>query len=81
MSENPDSTKVVGLVPRFKVKIHFEFDIGDRVVIRGSSIEADVIGLMKDRDAEMYEIAWWYSGSRSTAWVFSREIAVKDKGP
>lgn len=65
------------LKPRFWNKVHFEFEIGQRVVIRGSSIEADVTALLKDHDGEQYNICWWYNGARYTGWVFSREIIAK----
>jgi hypothetical protein len=68
---------ITDLIPRFRVKHHFEFDIGDRVVIRGSSIEADVVGLMKDATGEQYCLVWWYNGTRCSAWVFGREIFAK----
>jgi hypothetical protein len=67
----------VTLKPRFWNKVHFEFEIGQRVMVRGSSIEADVTALLKDHDAEQYNICWWYNGTRYTSWVFSREIIAK----
>ena len=76
---NDHSETAAVFVPRFRVKHHFEFDIGDRVIIRGSSMEADVTALIKDQDGEQYRIAWWYSGARHDAWVFSREIVLKGK--
>ena len=71
------ASDVVELQPRFWNKVHFEFEIGQRVIIRGSSIEADVIALLKDHDGEQYHICWWYSGVRNAAYVFSREIIAK----
>ena len=68
---------VARFVGRFRIEARFEFDIGDRVLIRGSSIEADVTGLLKDHDGEQYNICWWYNGNLYTAWVFSREILLK----
>lgn len=62
---------------RFWNAVHFEFEIGQRVLIRGSSIEADVIALIKDHDGEQYKICWWYNGNRYEVWVFSREIVAK----
>lgn len=56
--------------------VRFDFRIGDRVTIVGSSIEADVVSLLKDREGESYSIAYWYGGSRTTVWVAAREIAL-----
>lgn len=67
--------------PRFWNKVHFEFEVGQRVVVRGSSIEADVTALIKDHDGEQYRIAYWYNGTRFDVWVFSREILAKPKDP
>lgn len=66
-------------VPRFRVKHHFEFDIGQRVIIKGSNMEADVTRLIKEDGHEQYEIVWWYSGARNSAWVYAREIFAKAK--
>lgn len=66
------------MVPKFWNAVHFEFDVGQRVVIRGSNIEADVIGLAKDTHGEQYKICWWYGGIRYEVWVFSREILLKE---
>lgn len=62
-----------------KTIVEFDFGIGDRVVIRGSSIEADVIALMRSADANQYLISWWGNGTRFTSWVFAREIRIKLK--
>jgi hypothetical protein len=64
---------------RFWNAVHFEFELGQRVVIRGSSIEADVVALIKDQDAEQYRIVYWYNGTRFDVWVFSREIIAKSQ--
>lgn len=77
MSNQPQEDSA--FIPRFKVKHHFEFDIGQRVIIKGSNIEADVTRLIKEDGHEQYEIAWWYSGARISAWVYGREIFIKAK--
>lgn len=60
--------------------VRFDFEIGQRVVIRGSSIEADIIGmLVGNDDGKQYQVVYWYSGARLVTWVFAREIVTKSE--
>ena len=70
-----NTPKVLTIRP--KISVEFDYALGNRVVVRGSSIEADVISLIKGWNGEMYEICWWYNGTRYNTYVFSREIALK----
>lgn len=62
-----------------KVAVQFDFEFGQRVVIRGTGIEADVIAQIANQRGEMYEIVFWTNqGQRCTTVVFSRELKAKD---
>ena len=59
------------------VDVHFDFNVGDAVTVRGSSIEASVTGLCKDTHGTQYRICYWYNGCRADLWVFPFEIIAK----
>jgi hypothetical protein len=67
----------IPLRSKFPVAVHFEYDIQQAVVIRGSSIEATVTGLCKDTHGLQYRVAYWYNGMRFDCWVFGWEISPK----
>lgn len=54
--------------------VQFAYALGERVRIKGSGIEADIVGLIKTEDAEQYQIVWWVNCQRFTCAVFAREI-------
>lgn len=57
----------------------FEFDLGQRVTIRGTGIEADVVAQINNQRGEMYEIVFWTNqGQRVGTAVFARELKAKD---
>lgn len=59
--------------------MQFAFELGQRVTIRGTGINADVVALIANQRGEMYEIVFWTNqGQRVTTVVFARELQVKD---
>lgn len=59
--------------------VQFVFDLGQRVVIRGPMLEADVVAQIKNERGEMYEVVFWTSqGQRVSVCVFARELRAKD---
>jgi hypothetical protein len=59
--------------------VQFTFDLGQRVTIRGTGIEADVVAQIANERGEMYEIIFWTSqGQRISSAVFTRELKAKD---
>ncbi len=59
--------------------VQFAFELGQRVVIRGPNIEADIGAQINTMKGEMYEIVFWTSqGQRCITTVFERELRAKD---
>ncbi len=59
--------------------IQFGFELGQRVLIRGPNIEADIVAQINTQKGEMYEVVFWTSqGQRCTCMVFARELKAKD---
>jgi hypothetical protein len=59
--------------------VQFAFELGQRVTIRGTGIEADVVAQIMSQKGEAYEIVFWTNqGQRVVTMVFARELKAKD---
>jgi hypothetical protein len=59
--------------------VQFAFELGQRVMIRGPNIEADIAARIDNERGQMYEIVFWTNqGQRVTTIVFARELRPKD---
>lgn len=68
--------KPVAVLPRKEgTSISFDHGLGDHVKIKGSGMEAVVVGLSVSMDAaKQYRIVWWTNGGRYDVWVLGMDI-------
>jgi len=60
--------------------IEFEYGIGDNVLLLDIEVGGVVDSLIHDCLGNMYRVAYWYNGTRNTAWVYKDEIKpIKSK--
>ena len=57
---------------------HFEYSVGDTVLLNEIGRPGRVDVLQEDTNGLMYRVAYWDNSDRKTAWVYADEISPRE---